>query len=120
MQKFLTGILILLLTRFLDKVSAQHLYFLALEHELLDTNDLSAIKISSFYVLKGFWNIFWWFLFITSIILSVGYMFASRSIDEELSDSEPEDDDDSKETIPSKSKRPTRASKRYKSKRYEV
>ena len=125
LQKFLIGILILLLARFLDKVSAQYLYFLAREHELLNANDLLIIKTSSFYALKGFWNIFWWFLFVTSTVFSIGYMLTNRSLGDEFSDSEPEeeeddDDDDSTKTTSSKSKPPTRASRRYKSKRYRA
>ena len=120
LQKSLIGILLLLIARFLDKVSAQYLYFLARERELLDINDLLVIKISSFYVLKGFWNIFWWLLFVASIIVFIANMTDDSSLNEQSSNSGSEDEDDDKEPEPPKRKRPTRASRRYKSRRYEV
>lgn len=131
MRHTVIALLILIITRFLDKIAAQHLYLLAVEHELLTANNLSLKDMNHFYTLKGFWNVLWWVLLVASFL---GLLFGKGgliTLPSDISNYEEEEKDDGdleeievepkpKPKSKSSSKRPRRPSKRYKSNRYKL
>ena len=120
--------LILLITRFLDRVSAQYIYFLSLKSELISVNSITSLEnnIGQFYILKGFWNFFWWvFVVISLFTIVINFFFTviekrSSVLDEDEGNEEENEDNGGKTSKPRARKRPRRPSHRYKSKRFKA
>ena len=113
---------VLIATYFLDRISAQYIYFLAFEHGFFDSDKLISLEnIKEFYFLKGFWYFFWWGFLIFSFIASLVNHFAEYIIDlSSRSDDEESDEESDEPPKPPTRKRPRRPSHRYKSKRYKA